>query len=86
MKHNFTCLVWEFVNNRKDRNAYLKIPYPHKPTSPAGFKKPTKDQDLALRSDSAKKLNKQIRLEWKKSAVAYPLVKVHPRPDWPSRP
>ena len=86
MKHNFTFLVWEFVNNRSAREAYFKVPNAHKPTKPPGFKKPTAEQDKALRSDSAKKLNAQIRKEWPESAVEIPFVARRPNPDWPSRP
>jgi hypothetical protein len=88
MSHNFTWLAWEFVNNAAARKRYLKSdpdcpgPVPPPYTAPAAHSK----QADALRSGSARAINKEIRKEWPAAAVAPPLVKGHPRPSWPSRP
>jgi hypothetical protein len=88
LKHPFTWLVWEFVNNRAACKKYRKSD-PKKPGPvPAGFTapKPLSPQANALHGNSAKAINLQILNEWGRVAIAPPLVKRHPAPNWPSRP
>jgi hypothetical protein len=88
MPHNFTWLVWEFVFDEVTRDCYLDVPYKDHPPVPKPFARPTRAQDLALRKDSAKAINKEIKKEWPKSGQATPpLIGVRrPKPSWPSRP
>ena len=87
MTHNFTWLVWEFVFDPVSRDCYLEVPYSKNPPVPKPFVRPTKAQDTALRSDSAKAINKEIKKEWPASLeLPPPLITRHPKPSWPSRP
>jgi hypothetical protein len=87
MTHNFTWLVWEFVFDPVSRDCYLEVPYDKNPPVPKPFDRPTKTQDAALRSDSAKEINNEIKKEWPASSeLPPPLIGHHPKPSWPSRP
>ncbi len=85
--HNFTLLVWEFVNNQAAGKKY-RLSDPDKPGPvPAPLKAPKvhSKQDKALRGNSAKAVNAEIKKDWPAAAVAPPLIKPIP-PNWPSRP